>query len=89
VLNKSEKCLAKRIMVYYNVYNEVYMRTNIVLNDELVDEAFQFSGTISTKRELIETALKEYVNNRKRKNIRELKGKIRFKDGYDHKMMRN
>jgi hypothetical protein len=26
-----------------------------------------------------------YVNNRKRKNIRELKGKIRFRDGYDYK----
>jgi Arc/MetJ family transcription regulator len=65
------------------------MRTNVVLNDELVDEAFQFSGAISTKRELIETALREYVNKRKRKNIRELKGKIRFKEGYDHKMMRN
>ena len=64
------------------------MRTNIVLNDELVDEAFKFSGSITTKKELIETALTEYVNNRKRKNIRELKGKIKFIDGYDHKMMR-
>jgi Arc/MetJ family transcription regulator len=43
------------------------MRTNIVLNDDLVDEAFKFSRTISTKRELIETALQEYVNNRKEK----------------------
>jgi len=65
------------------------LRTNVVLNDELVDEAFHFSGSISTKRELIETALMEYVNNRKRKNIRELKGKIRFRDNYDYKMMRN
>ena len=64
------------------------MRTNIVLNDELVDEAFKFSQTISTKRELIETALKEYVNNRKRKNIRELRGKIKFHDDYDYKAMR-
>ncbi|MDR0315562.1 MAG: type II toxin-antitoxin system VapB family antitoxin [Treponema sp.] len=64
------------------------MRTNIVLNDKLVDEAFQFSQTISTKRELIETALKEYVDNRKRKNIRELRGKIVFTDDYDYKAMR-
>ena len=64
------------------------MRTNIVLNDELVDEAFKFSQTIATKRELIETALKEYVNNRKRKNIRELRGKIKFHDDYDYKAMR-
>ena len=64
------------------------MRTNIVLNDELVDEAFKYSQTISTKKELIETALKEYVNNRKRKNIRELRGKIQFSDKYDYKSMR-
>jgi Arc/MetJ family transcription regulator len=64
------------------------MRTNIVLNDELVDEAFKYSQTISTKKELIETALKEYVDNRKRKNIKELKGKIKFRAGYDYKAMR-
>ena len=65
------------------------MRTNIVLNDKLVEEAFKFSQSISTKRELIETALKEYVDNRKRKNLKELKGKIKFNDDYDYKAMRN
>ena len=64
------------------------MRTNIVLNDELVREAFLYSQEISTKRELVEAALKEYVNNRKRKNIKELKGKIQFVDNYDYKNMR-
>jgi Arc/MetJ family transcription regulator len=64
------------------------MRTNIVLDDELVKEAFKFSQAISTKKELIETALKEYVNNRKRKNLKELKGKIKFSAGYDYKKMR-
>ena len=64
------------------------MRTNIVLNDKLVDEAFKFSQSISTKKELIETALMEYVNNRKRKNIRDLRGKISFIDDYDYKNMR-
>ena len=64
------------------------MRTNVVLSDELVDEAFKYSQTISTKRELIEIALKEYVDNRKRKNIRELRGKIKFMENYDYKAMR-
>jgi Arc/MetJ family transcription regulator len=64
------------------------MRTNIVLNDELVDEAFKFSQAISTKRELIEVALKEYVDNRKRKSIKDLKGKIKFRENYDYKAMR-
>ena len=64
------------------------MRTNVVLNDELVDEAFKYSRTVSTKRELIEIALREYVDNRKRKDIRELRGKIRFRENYDYKAMR-
>ncbi|MDR2096100.1 MAG: type II toxin-antitoxin system VapB family antitoxin [Treponema sp.] len=64
------------------------MRTNIVLDDELIKEAFKFSQTISTKKELIEMALKEYVNNRKRKNLKELKGKIKFSADYDYKKMR-
>jgi len=64
------------------------MRTNVVLNDELVDEAFRYVPTISTKRELIEIALREYVNTRKRKNIKELRGKIQFRDDYNYKAMR-
>jgi Arc/MetJ family transcription regulator len=64
------------------------MRTNVVLDDELVEEAFKFSQVISTKRELIEMALKEYVNNRKRKNLKDLKGKIKFNVDYDYKRMR-
>jgi Arc/MetJ family transcription regulator len=64
------------------------MRTNVVLDDELVNEAFMYSKTISTKRELIETALKEFVDIRKRKNISELRGKISFRENYDYKAMR-
>jgi Arc/MetJ family transcription regulator len=65
------------------------MRTNVVLDDKLVDEAFKYAQTISTKRELFETALREYVDTRKRNNIRDLRGKITFKSDYDYKAMRN
>jgi Arc/MetJ family transcription regulator len=64
------------------------MRTNIVLDDSLVDEAFKFAGDIHTKKELIEKALKEFVSTRKRKDLRELKGKIQFEKNYDYKKMR-
>jgi len=64
------------------------MRTNVVLDDKLMDEAFKYSQTITTKREIIETALKEYVDTRKRKNIRDLRGKISFNENYDYKAMR-
>ena len=64
------------------------MRTNIVLDDHLVEEAFKYADSIQTKRELIETALREFVRTRKMKDMRELKGKIQFSDGYDYKKMR-
>lgn len=64
------------------------MRTHVVLDDSLVHEAFKYAGDIHTKKELIETALKEFVQNRKRKNLKDLKGKIQFAEGYDHKTMR-
>jgi len=33
------------------------MRTNVVRDDRLMEEAFQCAGDIRTKRELIETAI--------------------------------
>jgi Arc/MetJ family transcription regulator len=65
------------------------MRTNVVLDDKLVEEAFKYAKTISTKRELCETALQEYVNTRKRGNLKDLRGKISFRSDYDYKAMRN
>jgi len=43
------------------------MRTNIVLDDELVEEAFRYSNA-KTKRELVDRALREFVANRKRRD---------------------
>ena len=64
------------------------MRTNIVLDDNLVEEAFKYANDVHTKRELIEVALKEFVTTRKMKNLKEIKGKIQFDESYDYKKMR-
>jgi len=50
------------------------MRTNTVLDEALVEEAFKYSENIKTKLELIETALKEYVFYRKMKDLPVFKG---------------
>ncbi len=63
------------------------MRTNIVLDDELVEEAFRHSDA-KTKRELVDRALREFVDNHKRRDIRELRGKVMFHPGYDYKKLR-
>jgi Arc/MetJ family transcription regulator len=63
------------------------LRTNIVLDDELVEEAFRHTDA-KTKRELVDVALREFVENHKRKDIRELRGRISFHPGYDYKKLR-
>jgi Arc/MetJ family transcription regulator len=64
------------------------MRTNIVLNDKLITEAKKYTK-VKTKKEIVELALQEFVDNHKRKDLRDLKGKIKFKEDYDYKKMRN
>jgi len=63
------------------------MRTNIVLDDELISEAFLLTN-IKTKRELVDQALKEFVSHRKRLDLRDLKGRGGLADNYDYKKLR-
>lgn len=63
------------------------MRTNIDIEEELLKEAFKFTD-IKTKKDLINLALKEFIETHKKKNLMKLKGKIKFCKGYDYKDMR-
>lgn len=63
------------------------MRTNVAIDDELMNEAIRLSG-LKTKKDVIAFALHELVETRKRRNLLELEGKIMFRDGYDYKAMR-
>ncbi len=63
------------------------MRTNIVLEDKLVKEAMKLAR-IKTKKELVNQALKEFVENRKRLNLMDLFGKIEFAKNYNYKALR-
>ncbi len=63
------------------------MRTNIVLDDELVKTAFRYAR-VKTKKELIAVALKEYVETHSRMDLRDLKGTVRLARNYDHKNAR-
>jgi Arc/MetJ family transcription regulator len=64
------------------------MRTNIVLDDNLVEEAFRLTDA-RTKRDLIQMALEELIRVRRKRNLAELAGRITFDDGFDHKAMRD
>ena len=63
------------------------MRTNVVIDDKLIQEALRLSN-LKTKKELIHKALEEFIRDRKRLDLREVRGKIRFAEGYDYKKMR-
>jgi Arc/MetJ family transcription regulator len=63
------------------------MRTNIVIDDRLMEEALKLSR-YKTKKELVHKALEEFVQNRKRRDLRELRGKVRFDEKYNYKELR-
>jgi Arc/MetJ family transcription regulator len=66
---------------------EVVMRTNIDIDEELMEEAFSVSQ-VRSKKDLIHDALREYVRLKKRKDLTELAGTIEFYEGYNHKELR-
>jgi len=53
------------------------MRTNIVIEDELMEEAMRLSGK-KTKKETVEEALKLLIAIEKQKDIRQWRGKLHW-----------
>ncbi|MFI5196460.1 MAG: type II toxin-antitoxin system VapB family antitoxin [Chitinophagales bacterium] len=60
------------------------MRTNIVLNEQLVKEAMRLSDS-HTKKEVVDLALQNFVAYLKRRNMKNLFGKVKW-EGYLKKM---
>ncbi len=63
------------------------MRTNIVLDDDLVDEAMRFSHA-KTKREVVDLALRELVSRNRQRQLKRLKGRQLIDDDYDVRRVR-
>ncbi len=53
------------------------MRTNIVVDDNLMAEALKLSD-IKTKKDVVDKALKLLVQVKRQKAIRELRGKLKW-----------
>jgi Arc/MetJ family transcription regulator len=53
------------------------MRTNIVIDDELMKEAMELSG-LKTKREVVDLALRRFIQLKKQEEIRNWRGKLRW-----------
>ena len=63
------------------------MRTNIFIDDDLMERAIRVSG-LKTKKEIMEQAIREFIERRTRKDLSDLKGNVQFADGYDYKAAR-
>jgi Arc/MetJ family transcription regulator len=58
------------------------MRTNIDIDDELMDEAMRRSG-LPTKRAAVEEGLRLLIQTRRQTGIRRLRGKVRWQGDLD------
>jgi len=58
------------------------MRTNIVIDDQLMADAIKASGC-STKKEAVEEGLKLLVRLSKQQELRKLRGKIKWEGNLD------
>jgi Arc/MetJ family transcription regulator len=58
------------------------MRTNIVLDEELIDQARKLTG-IKTKRQVIQEALRLLIQLREQEQVRLLRGKLLWEGDLD------
>jgi hypothetical protein len=63
------------------------MDIHIELDTDLVNEALRVSGC-HTNKELINTALKEFIANHSVLDIRKIRGQVAFAKGYNYKTHR-
>ncbi|PIT99566.1 MAG: DUF2191 domain-containing protein [Bdellovibrionales bacterium CG10_big_fil_rev_8_21_14_0_10_45_34] len=63
------------------------MATNLALDDKLIEEAKEI-GKHSSKKEAVTVALKEYIRNRRQREIVKLFGKIEIDPKYNYKKQR-
>jgi Arc/MetJ family transcription regulator len=58
------------------------MRTNIVLDEELINRARQLTG-IKTKKQVIQEALRLLIQLREQEQVRSLRGKLHWEGDLD------
>jgi Arc/MetJ family transcription regulator len=58
------------------------MRTNIVIDEKLMNDALQATG-LKTKKEVVELGLKILIKLNRQKQIRELRGKLEWDGDLD------
>lgn len=79
------------VMFYILCYSVYYcyfythicaMRTNIVIDDQLMSEALKATG-LNTKKDAVEQGLKLLIRQNKQQAIRKLRGKLKWEGDLD------
>ncbi len=58
------------------------MRTNIVIDDDLMNDAMRLTG-VTTKREAVELGLKTLIRLKKQESIKKFRGKLKWEGDLD------
>jgi len=74
------KCVC--IKEFIHTPRQPEMRTNIVIDDELMNDAIRLTG-VKTKREAVELALKSLIELKKQENIKNFRGKLKWEGDLD------
>ena len=79
MINRAGMC----IITINNTHDkEKQMRTNIVIDDKLMNAALKTSG-LSTKKDVVEEALKLLVQVKKQSRLKKLRGKLKWEGNLD------
>jgi Arc/MetJ family transcription regulator len=58
------------------------MRTNILIDDQLMSEALKLTG-LKTKKEAVELGLKTLIRLKKQEEVRQYRGKLKWEGNLD------
>ncbi len=69
-------------MITLYIHMRCKVRTNIVIDDQLMADALKATG-FSTKKEAVEEGLKLLIRRNKQQEIRKLRGKLKWEGDLD------
>lgn len=70
------------VCISNTIIHTLKMRTNIVIDDKLMNDALKATG-LTTKKDAVEEGLKLLIQKNKQQNIRKLRGKLKWEGNID------
>lgn len=77
-----------KVFLLLNILEDIDMATNLAIDNNLLVSAKKI-GKIKTKKETVNSALKEFIEKRKQEGIIDLFNSIEYDEKYNYKIMRN